>query len=62
MERDSNNSIDRIECFDNYYSCLQRNEWNLFYIYLDTILSIYYDVIANNNQDFNLEEMSVILN
>lgn len=32
MEWASDNSTDRIECFDNYYSCLQRNEWNLFYI------------------------------
>ena len=48
---------DRIECFDDYYPCMQ-NECNLFHVYnwIQFFVSMYNDTIANNKCYFGLEE------
>ena len=53
---------DRIECFDDYYPCMQ-NECNLFHVYnwiQFFFVSMYNDTIANNNNDFELDEVRIL--
>ena len=54
---------DRIECFDDYYPRIQI-ECNLFHVYnwIQFFVSMYHDTIANNNNDFELEEVRILLN
>ena len=55
---------DRTECFDDYYPCMQKIECNLFHVYnrIQFFVSMYNDTIANNNNDFELKEVNIILN
>jgi len=52
---------DRIECFDDYYPRIQI-ECNLFHVYnwIQFFVSMYNDTIANNNNDFELEEVRIL--
>ena len=54
---------DRIESFDDYYPCMQI-ESNLFHVHnwIQFFVSMYNDTIANNNYDFELEEVNITLN
>ena len=63
MERVNQYFKDRIESFDDYYPCI-RNECNLFHVHnwMQFFVSIYNDTIANNNYEFELEEVKIILN
>ena len=64
MERINQYFKDRIESFDDYYPCMQ-NKCNFFYIYnwiQFFFVSMYNDTIANNNYDFGLKEVNIILN
>jgi len=53
----------RIESFDYYYSCI-KEECTLFHVYnwIQFFVSMYNDTIVNNNYDFDLEEVNIILN
>ena len=55
---------DRIESFDDYYPCIQKeNECNLLHLYnwIQFFVSMYNDTIANNNNnDFELEEVRIL--
>ena len=65
MERVNQYFKDRIECFDDYYPCMQKeNECNLFHVHnwIQFFVSMYNDTIANNNYDFGLEEVNITLN
>jgi transposase-like protein len=66
IERVNQYLKDRIESFDDYYPCMQKeNECNLFHVHnwIQFYVSMYNDTIANNNNDFWLKnEVSVILN
>ena len=64
MERVNQFLKDRIESFDNYYSCIKDEECNLFHVYnwIQFFVSIYNDMIVNNNDDFLLNEVNIILN
>ena len=63
MERVNQYFKDRIESFDDYYPCMQI-ESNLFHVYnwIQFFVSMYNDTIANNNYDFELEEVNITLN
>ncbi len=63
MERVNQYFKDRIESFDDYYPCVQI-ECNLLHVYnwIQFFVSIYNDTIANNNNNFELEEVNIILN
>ena len=54
--------MDRIECFDDYYSRI-RNEHNLFQVHnwIQFFVSMYNGTKINNN-DFELKEKNIILN
>ena len=55
---------DRIESFDDYYSCMkQKSECNLFHVYnwIQFFVSMYNDTITNNTYDFELEEVNIPL-
>ena len=62
MERVNQYLKDRIESFDDYYPCTSRNECNLFHVYnwIQFFVSMYNDTIANNNNDFELEEVRIL--
>lgn len=63
MERVNQYFKDRTESFDDYYPCMQ-DECNLFHAYnwIQFFVSMYNDTIANNNNNFELEEVNIILN
>ena len=63
MERVNQYFKDRIESFDDYYPCMQ-DECNLFHVHnwIQFFVSMYNDTIANNNNDFELEEVNITLN
>ena len=63
MERVNQYFKDRIECFDDYYPRIQKeNECNLFHAYnwIQFFVSMYNDTITNNN-DFGLKEANITL-
>jgi putative transposase len=62
MERVNQYLKDRIESFDDYYPCIKEN-CNLFHVYnwIQFFVSMYNDSIVNNNYNFELKEVSVIL-
>ena len=64
MERVNQYFKDRIESFDDYYPCMQKDECNLFHVHnwIQFFVSMYNDTITNNNNDFELEEVNIILN
>ena len=63
MERVNQYLKDRIESFDDYYPCMQI-ECNLLHVHnwIQFFVSMYNDTIANNNYDFGLKEVNIILN
>ncbi|HSF49771.1 MAG TPA: DDE-type integrase/transposase/recombinase [Nitrososphaeraceae archaeon] len=64
MERVNQYLKDRIESFDDYYPCMQKDECNLLHVqnWIQFFVSMYNDTIANNNNDFELEEVNITLN
>ena len=64
VERVNQYFKDRIESFDDYYPCIQKDECNLFHVYnwIQFFVSMYNDTIANNTYDFGLKEVKIILN
>jgi putative transposase len=62
MERVNQYFKDRIENFDDYYPCV-KNECNLFHVHnwIQFFISMYNETISNNN-NFELEEVNIILN
>ena len=64
MERINQYFKDRIESFDDYHPSMQKGECNLFHVHnwIQFFVSMYNDTIANNNYDFELEEVKIILN
>jgi putative transposase len=59
MERVNQYLKDRIECFDDYYPCMQKEtECNLFHVYnsLQFFVSVYNDTIVNNCNYFELDQ------
>ena len=56
MERVNQYFKDRIESFDDCYPCV-KNECNLFHVHnwIQFVVSMYNDTIANNNNNFELE-------
>ncbi|HSF49521.1 MAG TPA: hypothetical protein VLA74_02070, partial [Nitrososphaeraceae archaeon] len=62
MERVNQYFKDRIESFDDYYPCMQKEECNLLHVYnwLQFFVSMYNDTITNNN-DFELWEVNITL-
>jgi hypothetical protein len=64
MERVKQYFKDRIESFDDYYPCMQKEECNLFHVHnwIRFFVSMYNDTITNNNYDYELEEVNIILN
>jgi len=63
MERVNQFLKDRIESFDDYYPCI-KEECNLFHVHnwIQFFVSMYNDMIVNNNHDFLLKELNIILN
>jgi len=65
MERVNQYFKDRIESFDDYYTCMQKEECNLLHVHnwIQFFVSMYNNTIANNNTyDFGLKEVNKILN
>ena len=64
MERINQYFKDRIESFDDYYPCMQKEQYNLFHVHnwIQFFVSMFNDTIANNNNDFWLKEVNIILN
>ena len=63
MERVNQYFKDRIESFDDYYPCIQKDDrCNLFHVHnwIQFFVSMYNDTTINNN-DFGLKEMNIIL-
>ena len=63
MERVNQYFKDRIESFDDYYPCMQKdNGCNLFHVHnwIQFFVSMYNDTIANNNY-FELEEVRILI-
>ena len=63
MERVNQYLKDRIESFDDYYPCMQKDDGcNLFHVYnwIQFFVSMYNDTIANNNNNFELEEVRIL--
>ena len=63
MERVNQYLKDRIESFDDYYPCMNKDECNLLHVYnwiQFFFVSMYNDTIANNNNDFELEEVRIL--
>ena len=63
MERVNQYLKDRIESFDDYYPCMQKDDGcNLFHVYnwIQFFVSMYNYTITNNN-DFGLKEANIIL-
>ena len=66
MERVNQYLKDRIESFDDYYPCMQKDECNLLHVYnwIQFFVSMYNDTTSNKN-DFIIqlqEEVNIILN
>jgi len=63
MERVNQYLKDRIESFDDYYPCIKKN-CNLFHVYnwIQFFVYMYNDMIVNNNDNFLLKEVDIILN
>ena len=64
MERVNQYLKDRTEGFDDYYPCI-KEEYTLFqeHNWIQFFVSMYNDTIANNNNyDFGLKEVNIILN
>ena len=64
MERVNQYFKDRIECFDDYYLCMQ-NECNLFHVHnwIQFFVSMYNDAIYKDEFIINLQnEVNIILN
>jgi putative transposase len=63
MERVNQYFKDRIESFDDYYPCMQKenNECNLFHVYnwIQFFVSMYNEITINNN-DFELKEVRML--
>jgi putative transposase len=66
MERVNQYLKDRIESFDDYYPCMQKDECNLLHVYnwIQFFVSMYNDTTSNkNNFIIHLqEEVNIILN
>ena len=66
IERVNQYFKDRIECFDDYYPCIQKdNGCNLFHVHnwLQFFVSLYNDIIYNNDFIIQLqEEVNITLN
>jgi putative transposase len=65
MERVNQYFKDRIECFDDYYPCRQKDECNLFNVYnwIQFFVSMYNNTIYKNGFIIQLQErVNVILN
>jgi len=64
MERVNQFLKDRIESFDDYYPCIKEEECNLFHVYnwIQFFVSMYNDMIVNNNDNFLLKEVNIVLN
>ena len=66
MERVNQYFKDRIECFDDYFPCKQKdNGCNLFYVHnwIQFFVSLYNDIIYNNDCVIQLqEEVNITLN
>ena len=62
MERVNQYLKDRIESFDDYYPCMQKDECNLLHVHnwIQFFVSMYNDTITNNNNDFELEEVRIL--
>ena len=62
MEKVNQYLKDRIECFDDYYPCMQIEKCNLFHVHnwIQFFVSMYNDTIANNNYDFELDEVRIL--
>jgi hypothetical protein len=54
---------DRIESFDDYSPCMQKEEYNLFHVHnwIQFFVSMYNDTIANNKNYFWLNEVDINL-
>jgi len=63
MERINQYFKDRIESFDDYYPCMQKEQCNLFHVHnwIQFFVSMYNDTIANDNNDFWLKEVDIML-
>ncbi|MDR4512918.1 MAG: DDE-type integrase/transposase/recombinase [Nitrososphaeraceae archaeon] len=63
MEKVNQFLKDMIESFDDYYPCIKQ-KCNLFHVYnwIQFFVSMYNDTIVNNNHDFLLKEVNIILN
>ena len=65
MERVNQYFKDRIECFDDYYPCIQKDECNLFHVHnwIQFFVSMYNDTSYKNDFVIKLqEEANTILN
>ena len=62
MERVNHYFKDRIESFDELF--MHQIECNLLHVHnwIQFFVSMYNDTIANNNYDFELEKVNIILN
>jgi hypothetical protein len=66
MERVNQYFKDRIESFDDYYPCMQKqeeNECNLLHVHNWTqfFVSMYNDTITTRNNEFEINLMDVIV-
>jgi putative transposase len=63
MERVNQYFKDRIESFDDYYPCMQKDGCNLFHVHnwIQFFVTMYNDTTINNN-DFGLKEANITLN
>ena len=62
MERDNQYFKDRIEYFDDYYPCIQKeNECNLLHVHnwIQFFVSIYNDTKATITNEFEIKLMEV---
>ena len=61
MERVNQYFKDRIESFDDYYPCMQKDGCNLFHVHnwIQFFVSMYNDTTINNN-DFGLKEVRIL--
>ena len=65
MDRVNQYFKDRIECFDDYYPCIRKDDgYNLFHVYnwIQFFVSMYNNTVANNTYNFQLKEVNIILN
>ena len=64
MERVNQCLKDRIESFDDYYSCIKEEEYNLIHVHnwIQFFVSMYNDTIANKSNCELDNEVNIILN